>query len=288
MGLNPSVVGNTYTDDTPFHVNGHDSIFYALATLETNPVFFDPRHNGAVQVPPMFACRYAHGPIAKILRDPAVGIRYDSIVHFAQRFEWLAEVHPGDVIHNHAAICRADNFENGGLLGIAVSSKNDKGEEVTRSWWDFFDRSAKNPDAGRPPRGASPTFKETLFEQTVSVPSFQTFVYAEASGDHNGIHVDDTVAKKAGLPGIILHGFMTMALVQRVVVDHLTGPDRDPSRLKTLSLKFSKPVFPGEPLNLKGYVIHNDHTSRHVGITATNADDNHVIREAEAVIVNAR
>lgn len=37
--------------------------------------------------------------------------------------------------------------------------------------------------------------------------------YAEASGDHNPIHLDEEVAKKMGLPGIIAHGMLTAAFV---------------------------------------------------------------------------
>ena len=37
--------------------------------------------------------------------------------------------------------------------------------------------------------------------------------YADASGDFNQIHLDDDVAKKAGLPGIIAHGRLIAAQV---------------------------------------------------------------------------
>ena len=77
----------------------------------------------------------------------------------------------------------------------------------------------------------------------------QALRYAEASGDHNPIHVDEATAKSAGLPGCILHGLCTMALAQRDVVNQLAAGD--PERLKFLSVRWAKPVFPGETLRLK-------------------------------------
>jgi acyl dehydratase len=42
-----------------------------------------------------------------------------------------------------------------------------------------------------------------------------TFRYAEASGDHSSVHLDEEFARSVGLPGIILHGLYSMALVAR-------------------------------------------------------------------------
>jgi acyl dehydratase len=41
----------------------------------------------------------------------------------------------------------------------------------------------------------------------------QLKAYAEASGDFNPIHLDEEVAKKVGLPGIIAHGMLIAALI---------------------------------------------------------------------------
>jgi len=41
----------------------------------------------------------------------------------------------------------------------------------------------------------------------------QLKAYAEASGDFNPIHLDEEVAKKAGLPGIIAHGMLIAGIM---------------------------------------------------------------------------
>jgi acyl dehydratase len=41
----------------------------------------------------------------------------------------------------------------------------------------------------------------------------QLKAYAEASGDFNPIHLDEEVAKKVGLPGVIAHGMLIAGLM---------------------------------------------------------------------------
>jgi acyl dehydratase len=61
--------------------------------------------------------------------------------------------------------------------------------------------------------------------------------YAEASGDHNPIHQDDSVARSVGLPGVIAHGMYTMALAARAVSDWFPGAE-----VVSLGCKFTNPV----------------------------------------------
>ena len=71
------------------------------------------------------------------------------------------------------------------------------------------------------------------------------------SGDTMPIHVDNDVAKSVGLSGIIAHGLCTMAMCSQAVIR--TTADGDPSRLRRLSVRFSKPVFPGNDVVVSIY-----------------------------------
>jgi acyl dehydratase len=63
--------------------------------------------------------------------------------------------------------------------------------------------------------------------------------YAGASGDFNPIHWSDRTAAKVGLPGVIAHGMLTMALVGRAV----TGWAGDPAAVVDYGVRFTKPVL---------------------------------------------
>lgn len=62
--------------------------------------------------------------------------------------------------------------------------------------------------------------------------------YAGAALDFNPIHWNETFAKDVGLPDVIAHGMLTMAVAGRVVTDWLG----DPGRLVDFSARFTRPV----------------------------------------------
>lgn len=64
------------------------------------------------------------------------------------------------------------------------------------------------------------------------------------SGDYNPIHADPVLARKAGFERPILHGLCSLGVATRAVLQATCG-DR-PERLKSLALRFSTPVYPGE------------------------------------------
>jgi acyl dehydratase len=62
--------------------------------------------------------------------------------------------------------------------------------------------------------------------------------YAGASGDFNPIHWSDRVAKGVGLPTVIGHGMLTMALAARLLTDWAG----DPGAVVEYGARFSRPV----------------------------------------------
>jgi len=63
--------------------------------------------------------------------------------------------------------------------------------------------------------------------------------YAGASGDFNPIHWSDRVATGVGLPGVIAHGMLTMALAGRFVTDWAG----DPGSVVSFGARFIRPVL---------------------------------------------
>ena len=81
--------------------------------------------------------------------------------------------------------------------------------------------------------------KDQIFEEKVYFINRATLKqYADASGDQNPIHQDEAFAKSVGLPDVIAHGMLTMALVGKYVSE-IAG-----SSAKVLELggRFTKPV----------------------------------------------
>ncbi|WP_019852768.1 MaoC family dehydratase [Actinopolyspora mortivallis] len=62
--------------------------------------------------------------------------------------------------------------------------------------------------------------------------------YAGASGDFNPIHYSESFARRVGLPDVIAHGMLTMALATRLVSDWVG----DPGRIVEHGVRFTRPV----------------------------------------------
>jgi acyl dehydratase len=73
---------------------------------------------------------------------------------------------------------------------------------------------------------------------TMPVRRLDLVRYAGASGDFNVIHWNERVARSVGLPDVIAHGMLTMALAARAVTDW-TG---DPGAVVEYGVRFTRPV----------------------------------------------
>ncbi len=63
--------------------------------------------------------------------------------------------------------------------------------------------------------------------------------YADASGDQNPIHQNEEFAVSVGLPNVIAHGMLTMALVGKYVSDFAGGS----ANVLEYGARFTKPVI---------------------------------------------
>jgi acyl dehydratase len=108
--------------------------------------------------------------------------------------------------------------------------------------------------------------------------------YADASGDHNPIHRDEEFAVSVGLPNVIAHGMLTMALVGKYVTDWAGGS----TAVKEFSARFVKPVIvPADQMvDLTVSATVSEIVGDHVSITlsATSAGVK-VLGMAKAVVV---
>jgi acyl dehydratase len=66
------------------------------------------------------------------------------------------------------------------------------------------------------------------------------------NADMNPLHANPAVAKAAGFPRPILHGLATFGVSGHAVLKTLCG--YDPGRFKSMAVRFSAPVYPGETI----------------------------------------
>jgi acyl dehydratase len=105
-------------------------------------------------------------------------------------------------------------------------------------------------DRGPSSRFAAPD-RAPDHEVTFATRTDQALFY-RLSGDRNPLHSDPKFAAMAGFDRPILHGLCTYGFTGRALLRVLCGDD--PALFRSMTGRFSSPVFPGEPLTVKVWV----------------------------------
>jgi len=87
-----------------------------------------------------------------------------------------------------------------------------------------------------------------FFSKKITDTDIQQF--ADVSGDHNPLHLDDEFAKQTRFGRRIAHGMLGASLISAVIANELPG-----SIYLGQTLKFVAPVFPDDTLTAKVTVI---------------------------------
>jgi acyl dehydratase len=109
--------------------------------------------------------------------------------------------------------------------------------------------------------------------------------YAGASGDFNVIHWNERVAKSVGLPNVIAHGMLTMALAGRF----LTEWAGDPGAVTEFGVRFSSPVVvpdddKGATVEIAGTVTERLEDNRVAVDVTARSEGTKVLTRARAVV----
>ena len=127
---------------------------------------------------------------------------------------------------------------------------------------------------------------EALPQLAVRLRRVDLVRYAGASGDFNVIHWSERAARAVGLPGVIAHGMLTMAVAGRAVTDWAG----DPGAVVRYGTKFSQPVpvpddDEGALVEVGGVVAALDEQARTARVDLTVVCDGvKVLGRAQAVV----
>ncbi|WP_018654015.1 MaoC/PaaZ C-terminal domain-containing protein [Actinomadura flavalba] len=238
-----------WSDPFTFDVERDRTIAYAEATNDPNPVYLD-----GTLAPPVFAIVPVFEgmipPLFKVVPDSLIPF----VVHGEQDMVFHRPIVPGMKLVSRAQVTGFASKSSGTTVSLKLETRADDGDLVNEQWMvSFFRGFQAGETVGElaPAHGFPDALRDdTPFaEVTQHVDDDQTYRYAEASGDPMPIHTDDAFARSAGLPGIIAHGLCTMAFTSRAVIESAAAGD--PSRLRRLAVRFSRPVLPGQDVTTR-------------------------------------
>lgn len=105
-----------------------------------------------------------------------------------------------------------------------------------------FGGPSQSPPVHEPPQRAADAVLEFPTRRD------QALLY-RLCGDRNPLHADPEIARAAGFGNPILHGLCTYGICCRAVLQAYC--EFEPSRLKSLAVRFSAPVIPGDTITVR-------------------------------------
>ena len=229
-----------------------DSILYALGlgygSEPTDPAQLAFVYEDNLRIVPSMCCVLAHPGMW--VRNPDLGIDWLKILHGEQSFEIHNPIPPeGTVVGSYENVAVEDKGAGKGAILHQIKKLNDKasGQLLATVRSVLFMRGdggcggfGEAPEPARPlPESAPSSARE------IATLAQSALIY-RLSGDTNPIHADPAAATKAGFEAPILHGLCTLGVATRALLS--TFANGAPERLKSLSVRFSRPVFPGETI----------------------------------------
>jgi 3-hydroxybutyryl-CoA dehydratase len=107
-------------------------------------------------------------------------------------------------------------------------------------------------------------------------------MFAEVSTDHNPVHLDEDYANETIFGGRIAHGMLTAGLISAVIGEQLPGHG---TVYLGQTLKFLRPVRPGDQVTAQVEVIDIDLGRRQVRLNTYCLVDGKKVLEGEATVL---
>jgi acyl dehydratase len=231
-------------------------------------------------VPPWFANAALFAVAPAFLEDPSVQPFTTSLIHSEQSFAWHRPLAVGEPLRVSGEVTGVRARGSLRLVTFALHAESDAGP-----WLDgdavflMSDVAAtESPEEPEPAVDRRPAVDGPALYQDIpgegsvidalrcGASRLDLVRYAAVTRDWNPIHWDHAAAVAAGLPGVIVHGLLMAAWMCRAAARYSTSPQP----LASLTVRFRKPLRPGEAANVTGSVTD----------VATNGADLEVILES--------
>ena len=226
-----------YTIANTVVLDSRYTMAYAAGINDNNPAYFDDLHPAGLRVHPgicfslQWASRFRPDQKPNLRAAPyGVHASTDLLIHRPFR--------AGEAITTQGRVMQKRRIRPGVYNVERYRMTASDGELVAELHYNGIIRGATldGPDAVIADEPAWPIFGtasgEPLWRTEIPIPLHAGQQYTECARIYNPIHTEPSVAKAAGLPGIILHGSATKAMSLTAVVDQCF--DGDANRITRL------------------------------------------------------
>lgn len=253
MPLDPALIGHETQPEREL-ISADDVRQFADAIADSSPMYRDENaaHAAgftAIPAPPTFVTRF-RVPFA----EAGLDTEHSQVLHGEQEYLYERPVGVGETLTVRHRIASIRQSRGMALMTIEQLCDTSGGTRAVTGKATVIVRDITPGEAPASAPAASKPAKERDGEPlptlTKTVTQPQIDAYADASGDHNPIHINPEVARSVGLDGTIAHGMLSMAFAGQMLTDWLATPGR--GRLGRLRVRFQAMVRPGDTLTCRG------------------------------------
>lgn len=235
-----------------------DSMNFAAAIADGNPLYFDDENSAELVAHPMHAVAATWPIIERI----DANIDWDDFpreilltqVHYSEHLILHRLIAPGEQLQIEGKIAAIVPHRSGTHMIICLSACDARGRPVFTEYSGALMRGVTCTDPGRgadtlpvmPPETPEPPFS---WEASIRIDPLLPYLYDGCTRIHFPIHTSRQFARQVGLPGIILQGTATLSLAVKEIVNREAGAD--PHRLRSIACRFTGMVTPGETIVLQ-------------------------------------
>ena len=249
MAINTELVGRSYTLPE-FSYSYRDTIIYALGigADESDLEFLYEKHGPKVY--PSYATVGSGLGGSDIITD--LNINPAMIIHGEQRVRIHGALPPNATVITQGTVAGIYDKGSGALVDLEFKSSVD-GELLFENVVSMFVRGEGGFGGERGPKRdkAQPPDRAPDKQLMIQTERRQALLY-RLSGDWNPLHADPDIAKAVGFERPILHGLCTFGCTVRAIVRELC--DNNPEAIRSMAVRFSSPVLPGDILTVELWV----------------------------------
>ena len=241
-----------------------DTMNFAAAIADHNPLYFDDERDGGPVAHPM-QCVAVTWPILEHI-DAYIDLKSFpreillTQVHYSEHLVLHRLMVPGDQLKIDGQIAAIVPHRAGTHMIIRLSARDACDQPVFTEYIGALMRGITCTDPGRgadtlpvlPAESVGPPFS---WEASMATDPLLPYVYDGCTRIHFPIHTSRKFARQVGLPDIIVQGTATLSLAVKEIVNREAASD--PQQLRSIACRFTGMVMPGETIVLQ--VNGNDH-----------------------------